>query len=104
MADIGEGEHPRRVEILPVTPPVLPAAPTPATAPTPEPAPAPSPGPGQVDTSRPQSPRQLVLYPAAARFGGAGLAGGSVILLSVNFFHPSPTGSTGHGEHREQAG
>jgi len=37
-------------------------------------------------------------------FGGAGLAGGSVILLSVNFFHPSPTGSTGHGEHREQAG
>ena len=47
MADIGEGELPRRVEILPVTPPVLPAAPTPATAPTPEPAPAPGPGPGK---------------------------------------------------------
>ncbi len=45
MADIGEGEHPRRVEILPVTSPVLPAAPTPATAPTPEPAPAPAPAP-----------------------------------------------------------
>ena len=102
MADIGEGEHPRRVEILPVTTRATRRA-HPNNRTDTRTGPGPGPGPGR-DTSRPQSPRQLVLYPAAARFGGAGLAGGSVILLSVNFFHPSPTGSTGHGEHREQAG
>ena len=99
MADIGEGEHPRRVEILPVTPPVLPAAPTPTTAPTPEPAPAP----GETRSGRSHRDNWSSARPPRG-FGGAGLAGESVILLSVTFFHPSPTGSTGHGEHREQAG
>lgn len=40
MADIGEGDNPRRVEILPLTPPVLPARETPA--PTPAKVPVPS--------------------------------------------------------------
>jgi len=92
MADIGEGEHPRRVEILPVTPPVLPAAPTPTTAPTPEPAPAPAPG--ETRAGRSHRDNSSSTRPPQG-FGGAGLAGGSGILLSVNFFHPSPTGSTG---------
>lgn len=39
MADIGEGDNPRRVEILPTTAPVLPAHPAPAPAPGREPTP-----------------------------------------------------------------
>ena len=42
MADIGEGDNPRHIEVLPLTPPVLPARETPAPAPTPATEPVPS--------------------------------------------------------------